>query len=323
MKKNLKFVGLALCTLGMMTSCSNDGVLDGSNADNNQPVTVKLAKAPEINAYVGGINLVTGSRADETTETTPKLVRSLDNVEVNLSVEEHKDYVASHLSIHVRANTDVTVTIPVNLEYICEADDFAIVTSHKESNEITVADGEASRTFEVGEPKIEVKLTVAHNKEEKALVVTTSGISEELIDYLKKTYGDGITFEVWNYTNVLAPEVEGEETVEGDYTGIYDGNFKEDLDKSTISFVTTPSVYVNAFMGTYTADTDEEGNTTYKYDPNTKSNIDCDVTPVNATTDFKNPVVGYFWNNSPWNKIYVKNGVENVEIGQYVPETQE
>ena len=56
-----------------------------------------------------------------------------DEVEINFSVNDEKevdDYIATKLSIHIRALTDVEVFIPVKQAYYCDVDDMAIVLSH-------------------------------------------------------------------------------------------------------------------------------------------------------------------------------------------------
>ena len=94
----------------------------------------------------------------------------------------------------------------------------------------------------------EVSATVAF--EANGICITTHGMTPELQEYLRKTYGDGLTFEIWNYYNV---EVVDRETL------------KPYLDASTVTFTSDPTLYVNAFAPIG--------------DDNHKNPWDCVVTP--------------------------------------------
>ena len=182
-------------------------------------------------------------------------------VEINLSVnvkKEEGDYTATKLSIHVRDTTDVEVFIPVPAEFYCDADDMNIVLTH----EVEMAYGNTVVTY-----NIDGHVVTANVQFEPE---GTQGINAEVLKYLRTTYDDGITIEVWNYYNETL-------TREG---------LKPYLDKSTVTFVTNTQRYVNAFamLGT---------------DVNP---WDCKVTPT--STAYDTPVKGWGYNESEQNDIY-------------------
>lgn len=162
-------------------------------------------------------------------------------VEVNLSVNAEKsegDYIATKLSIHVRDTTDVEVFIPATAEYYCQADDVNVVLSHKlnaaEYNNVTNTN---SMNYKIAGQTI--TFTVAY--ELGGIRVTTSGINAIVLKYLRETYGDGITFEVWNYYNNSV-------TINGTTSDVTRGMLKNQfLNNSTVKFTSNPGQYVNAF----------------------------------------------------------------------------
>ena len=177
-----------------------------------------------------------------------------DHVEVNLSVNDKHDegdWIHTKLSIHIRAVTDVEVFIPVKSEYYCNIDDMNIVISHAlelvkyvpqpTTEYFTITNQESGDTYQVS-------ATLAF--EPNGIRVTTYGMTAELQEYLNKTYGDGLTFEIWNYYNIDAIDRE---------------NLKPYLDASTVSFTSDPTLFVNAFAPIG--------------DDNHKNPWDCVVTP--------------------------------------------
>ena len=189
------------------------------------------------------------------------------HVEVNLSVNDKKDegdYIATKLSIHVRDTTDVEVFIPVPAEFYCDADDMNIVLTH----EVEMAYGNTLVTYNINGTIV----TATVQFEADGIRVTTNGINADVLKYLRTTYGDGVTFEVWNYyNNTITRE-----------------DLKPLLDQATVSFVTDPQTYVNAFA---TLD-------------GTVNPWDCKVTPV--STAYATPEKGLWYNNSVYNDIYEK-----------------
>ena len=181
-------------------------------------------------------------------------------VEVNLSVNDEKaegDYISTKLSIHVRSITDVTVTIPVTAEYYCDADDMAIVVSHQASVfKYNDTDNHYTMNYDVNGTN--VTLTVTYK--EDCIEVSTSGMTAELQEYLNTTYGDGLTFEVWNYYNENATRP----------------SLKQMLDQSTVAFADgkMPGHYVNAFAMLY--DYQKEGKAVY-IDPATNVPYECEM----------------------------------------------
>lgn len=213
---------------------------------------------------------------DSIEEQTPPIVNEdtskhthSNEVEVNLHLEANKDTV-SHLSIHVRAATDVEVFIPVPVEYYCEADDMAIVMKH-EPNHMGHG-GPYSYTYTLKDSDLQVTLNVAFENE--GIRIWTEGINQEVIDWCAaKCNGDGITFEVWNYFNGVISKDE----------------LRDLLNQSTIRFLDNdPDSYINAF-------TDIDGS---------KNEDDCTVSPP---SNYPESSTGTHLNGSSYNEIYNKS----------------
>lgn len=154
------------------------------------------------------------------------------HVEVNLSVNDKKDkddYIWSKLSIHVRDTTDVEIFIPVGAEYYCEADDFYIVQKHDKEDAYVYTDNTEKVEMEIAGQK--VTLTIEH--QQNGMRITTDGINSAVLKECRKTYGDGITFEVYSYYN---EKITSREMLKGL------------LDQTTIKFLDEePDYYINAF----------------------------------------------------------------------------
>lgn len=193
-----------------------------------------------------------------------------NEVEVNLhGIDKNNEYLESHLSIHVRAATDVEIFIPVPAQYYCEADDLAIVQKHEPNHMIHGGPYKVEYTLQ---DKEDGPFTVILNVDfvEEGIRVWTEGINQDVIDFCYKHYKDGITFEIWNYFNdtLDLQELQGY------------------LNQSTIRFLDAcPDAYINAFV-----------------DDN-----DCTVTIVNEQENsYNEPVEGSHLNGSNKNKIYKK-----------------
>ena len=192
-----------------------------------------------------------------------------DEVEVNFSVNDKKeegDYIATKLSIHIRALTDVEVFIPVARDYYCDVDDMAIVYSHQldpnyqysnPGKDETYTNGNYTYIYTVTGDYEKDGATLTANEEIKVKVqyeeggirVTTEGITQAALDYLQYTYHDGITFEVWNYFN--SEIVNKENPTES--IPVTRADLKPMFDQSTVTFTASdkPSQYVNAFAMLY------------------------------------------------------------------------
>ena len=178
-----------------------------------------------------------------------------DEVEVNLGIDTKGEtsggkYNESHLSIHIRSAVDVDIFIPMPLEYVCPADDMAIVKKHledqmghggeftnpayDENGKVIMEGGLISKMeYNVGNWTVTLYVEYTMNPEE-GIRIYTEGIAgnTELIEYLFDNYGDGLTFEIWNY-------YADDTTLE---------QLKEYLDQATIDFVGgNPEYYINAF----------------------------------------------------------------------------
>lgn len=201
---------------------------------------------------------------------SPSNPKVTDHVEINLEVEDHSDWLASHLSIHVRTNTDVRVFMPIPAMYYCAADDLAIVQKH--DVDMMIHGGPERLEYDIDGTI--VTLTIEYV--EDGIIVTTDGITEDLLNKIYDLTGDGLTFEVWNYYN---PETADRELIH-DY-----------LNRSTVEFLdNNPSKYVNAY---------------YFDDNHTDVNPwDCSVTP---SPEYGNYVLGWWYNSAPYNRIYTND----------------
>lgn len=116
-------------------------------------------------------------------------------VEVNLSAQDHKDEECSKLSVHVRDTCNFKVFIPVPATAYCEADDMYIVEKHYDkmsyNEQTTVMEREINGQ--------NVTLTVTYVAD--GIYIESQGINAKVLEYCRNVYGDGITFEVWNYYN--------------------------------------------------------------------------------------------------------------------------
>ena len=157
------------------------------------------------------------------------IVGNNGEIEANLSVNAEKDvddYIATKLSIHVRDTSDIEIFIPVPAEYYCAADDMNIVLSHRLEVEQHSPSAE-TMTYNINGHDITLKVSF----ELAGIRVKSEGINAEVLRYLRKTYYDGITFEVWNYYKQNTTR----------------NALKTLLDQSTIKFVNEPGKYINAF----------------------------------------------------------------------------
>ncbi|MCH5328356.1 MAG: hypothetical protein J1E02_05000 [Coprobacter sp.] len=192
-----------------------------------------------------------------------------DEVEINLLGDnKNGEYLESHLSIHVRAATDVEVFIPVPEVYYCDADDMAIVEKHIE--DLMLHGGPIKTEYNIAGTTISLNIKFVTG----GIRVWTEGINEEVINYCGLTYQDGITFEVWNYfnDNITLEELE-----------TY-------LNQATVKFLDKlPDAYINAFN-------DPDG---------VKNPHDCTVTIVDEQRNsYNDPYEGLHYNGSPYNQIY-------------------
>ena len=154
-------------------------------------------------------------------------------VEINLSMNaerDENDYIFTKLSIHIRDTVDMELFIPVTPEYYCQADDMEIVLSHKQDVELH------SPTPDRIEYDINGHVVIATvSYEATGIRIKTEGITAEALTFLRNTYADGLTIEIWNYYNEYAV-AQGRTRLKGM------------LDRSTISFTKQPGRYVNAIV---------------------------------------------------------------------------
>lgn len=105
------------------------------------------------------------------------------SVETNLSVADKGTYDQVKLSMHVRANTDVKVVLPIADQVL--ADDFAIVAKHD-------IDFSYSEPIKIDDQTVELIYSLT---DKGYLQIETKGITQEVLDYCNNHYADGLTFE--------------------------------------------------------------------------------------------------------------------------------
>lgn len=113
------------------------------------------------------------------------------DVEVDIHQQEHKDWGEIKTSIHITEVTDVEIELPIELDYICEVDDFAIRAF--EYQDIVVDGTEAKWNGTV-------TVTVKHNDDKT--VINISGITQDILD----AHNGLVTVEVHSYFKNLIDE---------------------------------------------------------------------------------------------------------------------
>lgn len=179
----------------------------------------------------------------------PEVVGNNGSVEINLALNaEHEkgDWAESHLSIHVRDTTDVTVFLPIGAEYYCPADDMMIVQKHDDAYVYNVTAETVSMEINGNVVTLNVKFA------KDGITIKTQGINADILKYLRETYNDGLTFEVRNYYNELNRSV-----------------LQNILNNTVVSFENAPKIFVNAFgKDTETGVVDPYACTVTPADPN-------------------------------------------------------
>ena len=171
----------------------------------------------------GGDNGDDDKDDDNGSTVKPGVKPSTEEVEVNLSLlDVHTDFnknpkydiadLVTKLSIHVRYPHDVEVIIPVPEKFYCDQDDLYILKDHYADSEgkPNWVYGGTKKTYENFIDGHDVTLTVEYvsaNDDELTglrqgyIRVYTTGIDDEVINYCREEFGDGINFEVYNYYN--------------------------------------------------------------------------------------------------------------------------
>lgn len=105
------------------------------------------------------------------------------SVETNLSVADKGTYDQVKLSMHIRANTDIKVVLPIADPVL--ADDFNIVAKHD-------IEASYSEPIKIADHTIELVYSLT---EKGYLQIETKGINQDVLDYCNNHYADGLTFE--------------------------------------------------------------------------------------------------------------------------------
>lgn len=225
-----------------------------------------------------------------------------DEIEVNYAINDiHSDageqkYLTADLwtklSIHVRKATDVKITVPIPSKYFCQSDDLVILEKHRDDL-ISLPESQVNHVQHYNVNGHEITLTVTLN--DNNMTVETTGINQDVIDYLFEQNGDGINFEVWNYYQTETAEwIENVKDIV--VTPIEDLSQTElfgYMNQAQIEFLDeVPSYYINAFGFEY-----ENGEATNRQHP-----YHATVTPVQQWKNVKSGL--YHLNGTPYNTIY-------------------
>lgn len=109
-----------------------------------------------------------------------------DNVEVDIHLQEHKDWNEIKTSIHIRTDAkDVIINIPIDYSNIVEQDDFAV------------------RFYDYYYQEYEIEHEIIHDV--NGITIKINNIDPDFINMLKRNFGDGLTVEVHSY----AKQIEG------------------------------------------------------------------------------------------------------------------
>jgi|GEM_PF-272153 len=156
--------------VGMQYGWHVNGVLTNNDVENVNDVEDPDV-TEEVNAEVEAGNLV---------DTDPLAVVP-NNVEVDIHLQEHKDWNEIKTSAHIRSHSGtVTINLPLTESNIIEQDDFNI------------------RVYDYYYKEYEnVKTKITHDN--KGVTIEISGIQDDMIDELKANFGDGLTVEVHSY----------------------------------------------------------------------------------------------------------------------------
>lgn len=245
-----KYMFFAVAALAMtFAACSSS---DDNNDAPAQKLEISLVKPADFAISSNGVQIAgTQTRAYTASkeDIMAKILDEKSNVEVNLSkltydthataAEDAKYYYASKLSVHVRGNVGTTtVTIPVSAKLwanVRNQDDWL-----KFSTEISAALVKMNAEYAAQAAGQNLKIAVSHAND--AITITLSGITQDVLDYCKTTYGDnkvncGVTFEIWTYYNGESYKNADNETIK----------LKDELDKTTVAFTTAPDVFINSF----------------------------------------------------------------------------
>lgn len=107
-----------------------------------------------------------------------------DNLEVDIHLQEHKDWNEIKTSVHIRTDAEsVTINLPIAPEYIVEQDDFAV------------------RIFDYYYKEYELTHEITHDA--NGITISITGIDPEFIQQLKSKFGDGLNVEVHSYCTQL------------------------------------------------------------------------------------------------------------------------
>lgn len=171
-----------------------------------------------------------GNSKDVPTEDDPEKpgVKVADaHIEVNMSInDEHEkgDWIHSKTSIHVRDTSDVHIVIPVPAEYYLPADDMAIVEKHYA--DMVYKESGNSVTMNINGNNV----TITTTYKQDCIDIQTSGINATVLKYCRENFGDGLTFEVFNY-----------------YQNTKRSELQNLLNQSTVAFTNNTRKYINAF----------------------------------------------------------------------------
>jgi len=198
----------------------------------------------ETRAEKEHITLSNGERMEVTDQVSARLYVAADNDQFEtLRTWTDTDFRAVLLSLYFRTPTDVAVFLPLSAQYFTYNNRHALdmmaksyVSSIQPSNHISKLKtiyGEASMTCLVSSDTVVAK--VGYGRIEngtEGVEVTITGVTDNVIAYLKRAFNEGIQIDIWNY---FMPTITRDALRD---------NFNRG---ATIDFSERPYIYVNEF----------------------------------------------------------------------------
>ena len=211
------------------------------------------------------------------------MVYKVATIEANLATNAANDstltldYVQSHLSIHVRAYTDFSAVIPVKPEAYAVYNKTTVAEDRKE---IKFEETQISSSLSIN--GTDVKINIVYGEDN--ITVSSEGVNEEVVSYLNKTYGDGLTIEVFNYYNKVEEGAENNSGTTVTSTVTRD-ELKAALASATVSW--TEANQVKQFVCSYGYNNNDRTKEVYGQDPEAVTIAPADAMELTKYVDKK------------------------------------
>lgn len=323
-------------TSGVCKKCGhnhNGPSTDCSDCENDGPAEGYDGSCWEEGANTGGNGTMKPGKNEVEINLSILDVHSLPNGDQKYDIAD----LVSKLSMHVRYPHDIEVILPVPQSIYCDQDDLYILKTHDvgeyvyggEKNELTYEI--AGYTVKLGIEFVSADNDNLTDTEREVLDkdgnkiqaggyirVYTDGINEDLINFLKQNYGDGINFEVYNYYN------RGTQYTTDTYPEItYECLQYNFLSHSFVNFdynetgeKVLPDYYINAFNEINSLPVKGDCYTWIIGDEHANNGVYVENWSENRgqKASFANPYQGFHYNGSKYNWIYTIGGEDSQDM---------